>query len=115
MGAAGRRRVATHYDWCNVIGEWKALTADLTARRQHAIARGLQTQPQLPPWMPDTSTGFGCFASEVISASWAPMPPAPELEPQRLNNRFQSWDQDLLNQNDARRRGWWLKQGLIQI
>ena len=115
MGAAGRRRVATHYDWCNVIGEWKALTADLTARRQHAIARGLQTQPQLPPWMPDTSTGFGCFASEVISASWAPMPPAPELEQQRLNNRFQSWDQDLLNQNDARRRGWWLKQGLIQI
>ncbi|QNI41157.1 glycosyltransferase family 4 protein [Synechococcus sp. A15-28] len=114
MGAAGRRRVETHYNWRSVIEQWRALVADLTARRQQAIAAGLPTPPQLPPWMPDTSTGFGCFASEVLPASWSPSPPASGLEQQRLSNRFQSWDKDLLRRIDARRRGWWLKQGLIK-
>jgi len=115
MGAAGRERVETHYNWRNVIDQWRSLTADLTARRQHAVAMGLQTPPQLPPWLPNTSTGFGCFASEVMPASWRPRPPAPELEQERLNNRFQSWDHDLLKRDDARRRGWWMKQGLVNL
>ena len=114
MGAAGRRRVESQYNWRGVIEEWKALAADLTARRHHAVAMGLETPPQLPPWMPDTSTGFGCFASEVMPHSWTPSPPTPELERQRLSNRFQSWDQELLKRDDARRRGWWLKQGLVR-
>ena len=113
MGAAGRRRVRELYNWQRVIEQWKELVVDLASRRQHAMTRGLQTPPQLPPWMPDTSTGFGCFASEVIPASWTPTPPDTELERQYLSNRFQSWDKDLLRQNDARRRGWWLKQGLV--
>ena len=113
MGAAGRRRVEAHYSWQGVIEQWKELVADLASRRQHGTTRGLHTPPQLPPWMPDTSTGFGCFSSEVIPASWSPTPPDTELERQHLSNRFQSWDQDLLRQNDARRRGWWLKQGLV--
>ena len=114
MGAAGRRRVESKYNWRGVIEEWKALAADLTARRHHAVAMGLQTPPQLPHWMPDTCTGFGCFASEVMPHSWTPSPPTPELERQRLSNRFQSWDQELLERDDARRRGWWLKQGLVR-
>ena len=114
MGAAGRRRVETHYHWRSVIEHWRSLVEDLTARRHQAIAAGLQTPPQLPPWMPDTSTGFGCYASEVLPANWNPPPPAAELEKQLLGNGFQSWDQDLLQRNDSRRKGWWLKQGLVR-
>lgn len=115
MGAAGRRRVKAHYEWRHVIEEWRSLIADLRARRHQAIEMGLQTAPQLPPWMPNTSTAFGCFASEVLPASWGPTPPAAEVERQLIRNRFQSWDKDLLNHSDARRRGWWLKNGLIKF
>ena len=114
MGTAGRRRVESRYHWKIVMEQWRGLTADLTARRHHAAALGITTPPQLPPWMPDTSTGYGCFASEILPAGWSPEAPARELEQQRLNNRFQSWDQNLLSKNDARRRGWWLKQGLAK-
>ena len=114
MGTAGRRRVESRYHWQIVMERWKGLTADLTERRRHAAALGLSNPPQLPPWMPDTSTGYGCFASEVLPASWTPEPPASDLEQKRIHNRFQSWDHDLLSKNDARRRGWWLKQGLVK-
>ena len=114
MGAAGRRRVEMHYSWRVVIKQWQALVTDLTARRRQALAMGLETPGQLPPWMPDTSTGFGCFASKILPASWSPAPPDIALEQQRMSNGFQSWDQSLLHRTDARRLGWWLKQGLIK-
>ena len=114
MGAAGRRRVEMQYSWRVVIKQWQALVADLTARRQHALSMSLHTPAQLPPWMPDTSTGFGCFASQILHAEWSPAPPNTALEQQRMSNRFQSWDRNLLQRTDARRLGWWLKQGLIK-
>jgi len=114
MGTAGRQRVESKYDWQVVMEQWRDLTTDLTARRHHAATQGWTSPPQLPPWMPDTSTGYGCFASEVLPANWSPEPPARELEQKHLSNGFQSWDQDLLSKNDARRRGWWLKQGLVK-
>ena len=64
--------------------------------------------------MPDTSVSFGNFASEILPASWNPTPPSAHLEAEYHNNPFQKWDDTLLNDTDARRKGWWLKQGLVQ-
>ena len=113
MGAAGRQRVEEHYNWRTLIERWRDLVAELSDRRHHAVEAGLDTPPQLPPWMPSTSTGFGCFASEILPANWAPQPPARDDEEHLLANPLQSWDQDLLTRNNARRRGWWLKEGLV--
>lgn len=113
MGAAGRRRVERYYNWRSVIELWRELVTDLSARRQHAVDAGYDNPPQLPPWMPNTSTGFGCFATEIISEHWAPQPPSSADELKSLSNPFQSWDGEILKVNNARRRGWWLKQGLI--
>ena len=114
MGAAGRERVERIYDWKVVMEQWRQLVAELNARRQHAIAHGQTTPPQLPPWMPDTSVAFGNFASEILPASWNPPVPATQLEAERHGNPFQGWDDTLLKQTDARRKGWWLKQGLVR-
>ncbi|MDB4682127.1 glycosyltransferase family 4 protein [Synechococcus sp. AH-551-A10] len=113
MGKAGRTRVENFYDWRVVIEQWRALTDDLYQRRTHAIASQQCTPPQLPPWMPDTSTGFGCFASEIIPASWSPEFPDHHLEVKELANPLQSWDKSLLNSMSSRRRGWWLKNNLV--
>ena len=113
MGAAGRQRVEEHYNWRRVIERWRDLLAELSDRRRQAVEAGLDTPPQLPPWMPNTSTGFGCFASEIVPTSWTPEPPAKEDEEHALANPLQSWDRELLMTTNARRRGWWLKQGLV--
>ena len=115
MGDAGQRRVLQHYAWPIVIEQWRELVNELQARREHAKQTGATTPPQLPPWLPDTSVGFGCFASEVIPAHWSPQEPDKVEESIRLNNPFQSWDKSLLKSSSARRRGWWLKEGLIQL
>ena len=117
MGRAGRARVQQHYHWRTVINQWRDLLPELTQRREAAHRDSRTTPPQLPPWMPSTSQGYGCFASECLPASWSPREPEPSLELEHLNNPFQSWDRDgLLSGNDtARRRGWWLKQGLVNL
>ena len=114
MGAEGRARVQRLYDWKVVIEQWRQLVGDLNDRRSHAIEKGHTTPPQLPPWMPDTSVAFGNFASEILPASWDPVAPPTQLEAERHSNAFQGWDDTLLKQTDARRKGWWLKQGLVQ-
>ena len=114
MGAAGRQRVQSIYDWKVVMEQWRHLVRDLNERRCHARASQQTTPPQLPPWMPDTSVAFGHFASEILPASWNPTPPSAELEAKHHSNPFQDWDEALLKQIDARRKGWWLKQGLIE-
>ena len=114
MGTAGRERVERTYDWKVVMEQWRQLVAELNERRQHAIAHGQTTPAQLPPWMPDTSVAFGNFASEILPASWDPVAPPNQLEAERHSNAFQGWDDTLLKQTDARRKGWWLKQGLVQ-
>ena len=114
MGTAGRARVQCLYNWKAVIEQWRQLAGDLNDRRRHAIENGQTTPPQLPPWMPDTSVSFGNFASEILPASWNPTAPSAQLEAQYHNNPFQKWDDTLLKQTDARRKGWWLKQGLVQ-
>ena len=114
MGQAGQQRVQQYYSWPVVIEQWRALTTELQERRKHAKQLGITTPPQLPPWLPDTSVGFGCFASEVIPAHWSPQPPNEAQEFSQLNNPFQSWDKSLLKSSSARRRGWWLKEGLLE-
>ena len=114
MGAAGCARVRRCYDWKILIETWRELVAELTQRRLQAIKEGRMLEPQLPPWQPNTSTAFGCYASEVLGRDWKPTPPPLELEQKRLKNPLQEWDRDLLNSESPRRRGWWLKQGLVQ-
>ena len=114
MGAAGCARVRRCYDWKILIETWRELVAELTQRRLQAIKEGRMLEPQLPPWQPNTSTAFGCYASEVLGRDWKPTPPPMELEQKRLKNPLQEWDRDLLNSESPRRRGWWLKQGLVQ-
>ena len=114
LGAAGRRRVLRLYDWKIVIESWRDLLSELNQRRQHAIKQGLTLTAQLPPWKPNTSTAFGCYATEVVEGEWNPSPPDERDEQLRWDNPCQNWDQQLLSINGPRRRGWWLKQGLVQ-
>ena len=115
MGEAGRKRVRHLFDWSVVIEQWRELIHELNQRRGRALACGETTPAQLPPWMPTCSDAYGSFATEVIPNHWRPQAPPLDLERQRLNNLFQSWDNTLLTeQDDARRRGWWLKQGLVE-
>ena len=114
MGAAGQRRVQRCYDWSVVIESWRDLIQELNQRRQKADQDGQTLPAQLPPCRPNTSTAFGCFATEVLPREWQPEPPSAELEAERLNNPFQAWDSTLLDTEGPRRRGWWLKQGLVQ-
>ena len=114
LGEAGQRRVNRLYDWKIVIEQWRELIHSLNERRESARESGLTLPPQLPPCRPSTSTAFGCYATEVIDRDWNPPAPTPEEEAERLNNPFQDWDQSLLATKGARRRGWWLKQGLVK-
>ena len=114
MGAAGRRRVLRLYDWKIVIESWRGLISELNQRRQHATVQGLTRPAQLPPWKPNTSTAFGSYATEVVDGEWNPSPPDERDEHLHWDNPCQNWDQQLLGINGPRRRGWWLKQGLVQ-
>ena len=114
LGEAGQRRVNRLYDWKVVIEQWRDLIQELNERREKAEETGLTLQPQLPPCRPSISAAFGCFATEVLDRDWDPPAPTPEVEAERLNNPFQDWDQDLLLMDGPRRRGWWLKQGLVK-
>jgi glycosyltransferase involved in cell wall biosynthesis len=126
MGQAGRRRVEQHYAWAVVIEQWRVLLADLSARRALALAEGGTTTAQLPPWLPDCSTGFGAFATAVRPGNqpleWA-AGMGPQAVSQVLEQPLDQWDQDLcrqlrqlsagpLQQLDPRVAGWLLKQGL---
>ncbi len=114
MSAAGQKRVQQNYSWHVVIEQWRSLVLELQKRRLHARLSGQTIPPQLPPWLQDTSISFGCFASQVLPAGWAPKTPDPEVEASCLDNPFQSWDVSLLKNDSARRRGWWLKNGLVE-
>ena len=114
MGDAGQRRVARLYDWKVVIEQWRDLIQDLNQRRKSAREAGITLRPQLPPVRPNMSTAFGCYATEVLPPDWNPPAPDPELEADYFNNPFQEWDTELLSSQGPRRRGWWLKQGLVK-
>ena len=114
MGDAGQRRVARLYDWKVVIEQWRDLIQDLNQRRESARQTGRTLRPQLPPERPNISTAFGCYATEVLPRDWDPPAPDPELEAEYFQNPFQEWDANLLSSEGPRRRGWWLKQGLVQ-
>ena len=114
MGDAGQRRVARLYDWKVVIEQWRDLIQELTRRRESAQQSGRTLRPQLPPVRPNTSVAFGRFATEVLPPDRNPTAPDPAVEAEYLNNPFQEWDTTLLASQGPRRRGWWLKQGLVQ-
>ena len=115
MGQAGRRRVAERYDWKSVMNEWRMLLDELGERRRHGQENHSFNKPQLPAWMPNTAVGFGSFASEIISEDLITRTPEHKDELHSLNNTLQSWDKSLLESNSPRRKGWWLKQGLINL
>jgi len=114
LGKAGQQRVNRLYDWKVVIEQWRDLIQNLNERREKAQQAGLTLKPQLPPCRPSTSTAFGCYATEVLDQNWDPPAPLPEVEADRLNNPLQDWDEELLAMDGPRRRGWWLKQGLVR-
>lgn len=114
MGEAGQRRVERLYDWKVVIEQWRDLIQELNRRRESARQTGRTLPPQLPPVRPNISTAFGCYATEVLGPEWDPPAPDPEQEAAYLNNPFQDWDASLLSSQGPRRRGWWLKQGLVK-
>lgn len=114
LGQAGQRRVNRLYDWKVVIEQWRELIQNLNERREKALQAGQTLKPQLPPCRPNISTAFGCYATEVLDHDWDPPAPSPDIEADRLNNPFQDWDQSLLLTKGPRRRGWWLKQGLVK-
>ena len=114
MGEAGQRRVARLYDWKVVIEQWRDLIQDLNQRRELAREAGTTLRPQLPPTRPNISTAFGCYATEVLGPEWDPPAPDRVLEKEYLNNPFQDWDSTLLSSQGPRRRGWWLKHGLVK-
>ena len=114
MGDAGQRRVARLYDWKNVIEQWRDLIQELARRRESAQQSGQILPPQIPPVRPNISTAFGCYATEVLGVDWDPPAPDPAVEAEHLNNPFQEWDTSLLSSKSPRRRGWWLKQGLVK-
>jgi starch synthase len=130
MGMAGRQRVEQLYAWPVVIEQWRELLSELELRRSEAIAKGETEPAALPPWLPSCSTGFGAFATEVLSAD--------RTQPSRhqrkqlgssaadlLSKPMDAWDTDLKRElvgwleNDdeqplsPRARGWLLKQGLL--
>ncbi len=114
LGQAGQRRVNRLYDWKVVIEQWRELIQNLNERRAMALQAGQTLRPQLPPCRPNISTAFGCYATEVLNHDWDPPAPPPGVEADRLNNPFQDWDKSLLKSKGPRRRGWWLKQGLVK-
>ena len=114
FGLAGMERVQRLYSWRVVIDQWKALVSELNARRESEHNNRIQAQ--LPPWLPNTSTGFGSFASAVLPENWMPdMPPDKAQEQDRWEGCLQRWDSALLTTDSPRRRGWWLKQGLAEV
>ena len=114
FGEAGQRRVKRLYDWKIVIEQWRELIQNLNERREIAVKAGRTLRPQLPPCRPNITTAFGCYATEVVDHDWDPEAPSAEVEADRINDPFQSWDQSLLSTKGPRRRGWWLKQGLVK-
>ena len=119
LGAAARQRVEQHYSWAVVIEQWRALLDELEQRRM----QGTASPGSLPPWLPNCSTGFGAFASEVMPQSTALIVNRNQIQAQ-LNTAFNHWDQPLRQELEswlqqpetkplsARAKGWLLKQNL---
>ena len=128
FSAAGRRRVEQHYAWAAVIEQWRSLLLELEQQRRQATEQGQAVAPQLPPWLPSCSKGFGAFASAVLPAD-QPMAWRSDCNANqatlRLNQPLDGWDQALRERLsgvsdaapseqglDPRSLGWLLKQGL---
>lgn len=114
LGQQARERVERLYAWPVVIQQWRDLLQDLAQRRPQQATAGA-----LPPWMQPSSEAFAAFATEVLPEDWMPSPlPNREDELRRHEGCLQRWDHTLVNEQSnngspsARRRGWWLKQGL---
>ena len=126
LGTAGRQRVLQHYSWEVVMGQWRSLLLELAERRRHGLSQGEAGEPGLPPWLPNCSTGFGAFASEILERPFqaaAPEDLGAKIS-SRLQSPFESWDgglkQELMELDPGqwdrlspRALGWLLKQGLV--
>jgi hypothetical protein len=127
MGENGRRRVEQEYSWKVVMKQWRAMLEELAEMRQEG-RDAMKAYPRgTPPWLPSSSEGFGCFASEVLSLEdqlhWNNNS-AMEIADRRLAEPLDSWDEELrraitsdkkisLDQLSPRAKGWLLKQGLV--
>ena len=127
LGKNGRQRVKQYFTWESIIGQWRELLVELKSRRRIAEASGEEVSPQMPPWLPNLSTGFEGFASTILKRDqplyWA-CPNSPSKAIKLLTEPFDYWDEDLINQLNnienmspdqfaPRVKGWLLKQGLL--
>ena len=63
MGAAGRKRAQTNYDWAVIIGKYEALWAQLDRVRSQATAR----PPQIWPARLDPFTAFSHYSTSTLN------------------------------------------------
>lgn len=116
MGGNGLKRAKTIYNWKTIIKTWEDLSKKLDERRYRAIADQRDLAAQMPHWMPNYSDSFGSFATSIISKEWQPDLPCIEEQKSAINNPFNDWDKEILNnQGSARHLGWCIKKGLISI
>ena len=67
MGAAGQARAQAMFDWPVVVGQYKALFAELAERRVHALRAGeLAAGARIQPSRGDPFADFRGFASSVL-------------------------------------------------
>jgi len=81
MGAAGRERIRTTFDWPVVVGEIRALLDELAAIR--AAAPNAAPRHVLHPAKGDPFADFAGFASQVLSPA-TPLAVRPGADPARL-------------------------------
>ncbi len=94
------------------------------------MAAGESERAALPPWLPSCSTGFGAFASEVLSvnSTYVSEQQLSQLggrATELLSKPLDAWDLNLRQELTAvlenagatplspRAKGWLLKQGLL--
>jgi glycosyltransferase involved in cell wall biosynthesis len=85
MGAAGRARVTSTFDWPVVVGQLQAHFADLAERR--AAADSFDNNTALgrrgDPVRPEPFGAFAPFATDILDAAM-PVWPTPDTEPARV-------------------------------
>lgn len=81
MGAAGRERIRTTFDWPAVVGEIRALLDELAAIR--AAAGDVEPSHRVHPVKGDPFADFAGFASQVL-ASETPLALRPGADPANL-------------------------------
>ena len=117
MGIAGQNRIERLYQWNAVMRQWKEMLDELQEHRKRSTCLEQSSQTRsLPPWLPNCSTSFKSFASEILPNHWRALKPPTKQQEQMLHKgTMQSWDQTIMGGPLERRQAWWLKNGLTGL